>query len=66
MSTATWVAAGLCAVSIGLLIGWGLRWAVLDARERRWQAEAADRWLAHHNALRADNRHLRSIEGDPE
>jgi hypothetical protein len=65
VSTATWVAAGLCAVSIGLLIGWGLRWAVLDARERRWQAEAADRWLAHRASLLSVN-DVRNIEGKPE
>ncbi len=65
MTAATWVAAALCAVTAGLLIGWGLRWAVLDARERRAEKEAADRYLAHRRSMRAD-KYLRDTEGNPQ
>jgi hypothetical protein len=65
VSTATWIAAGLCALTAGLLIGWGLRWVVLDARERRFEKEAADRYLAHRASLRSD-KYLRDVDGSPE
>lgn len=54
MSTATWVAAGVCALTCGLLLGWGLRWLLIDAHERKLDKEAADRFLAHQRALRQD------------
>lgn len=60
------VGAALCALTAALLVGWGIGWMVRDARERRWEKEAAERYLAHRASLRADNRRLRSIEGDPE
>jgi hypothetical protein len=66
VTAATWVAAGVCALFCALLLGWGLRWLLIDAHERKLEKEAADRYLAHQRALRSDNRRLRSIEGDPE
>lgn len=64
MTTATWVAAGFCAITAGLLIGWWLRWALLDARERKADKEAADRFVRHLRENRND-RYLRDEEGRP-
>jgi len=46
------------------LLGYAAFWLITDARERKYQAEMADRFLA----LRAisNNRYLRDDEGRPE
>lgn len=51
---------GLAALA---LIGYAAFWLITDARERKYQAEMADRFLA----LRAisNNRYLRDDEGRP-
>jgi len=65
VSTATWIAAAACALSAALLVGWWLRWALIDARERKAEKEAADRWVAHMRSLRTDDTYLRQQEGRP-
>ena len=52
------------AFGVGLL-AWSAFWLVTDARERKREAEAADRWVAHHRSLQND-RYLRDEPGRPE
>lgn len=63
MLTAAIVVTGSAAL---LLIGYAACWLVIDARDRKREAEMADRWIAHHRAQVQSNRYLRDDESRPE
>jgi len=58
------IAAFIAAVGIALagFATYGTYWLVLDARERKRDAEAADRWVAAYQ----ESRYLRADERRPE
>ena len=66
MSTATVIAAVVLLVVVAAFFGWALRWLLIDARERRWEKEAADRFVADYRAHVANDRYLRDEAGRPE
>jgi hypothetical protein len=57
----------IAAVGIALasFAAYGTYWLVLDARERKREAETADQWVVHHRSLQTD-RYLRDELGRPE
>ncbi len=66
MSTATVIASAVLLVFVALFFGWALRWLLIDARERRIDKEAADRFVASYRAHIHHDRYLRDEAGRPE
>lgn len=65
--TAMTLAASLILVAVvATFFGWALRWLLIDARERRIDKEAADRFVASYRAHVNNNRYLRDESGRPD